>query len=157
MKETNAKVDLIIPVYRPDEKMEQLIEKINSQTVRPAHVFFMQTLTGTKEDDRVRAILEKTEHAVITTLAKTEFDHGGTRNQGASMSQAEYMLFMTQDAVPVDDTLIANLLQTMEADGRTATAYARQLPDGTVGVIERYTRQFNQDIILFQCLCHVPQ
>lgn len=143
MEETKGKVDLIIPVYRPDEKLERLIEKINTQTVRPDHVFYMQTLTGTEEDVRVRKILEKTEHAVITTLEKKEFDHGGTRNQGAAMSQAEYMLFMTQDAVPADDLLVKKLLQAMEADRHTATAYARQLPDDKVGFIEHYTRRFN--------------
>lgn len=143
MEETKGKVDLIIPVYRPDEKLERLVEKINTQTVRPDHVFYMQTLTGTEEDVRVRKILEKTEHAVITTLEKKEFDHGGTRNQGAAMSQAEYMLFMTQDAVPADDLLVEKLLQAMEADRHTATAYARQLPDDTVGFIEHYTRRFN--------------
>ena len=143
MEETRTGVDLIIPVYRPDGKLERLIERINSQTVPPAHVFFMQTLTGTEEDERVRMILERADHAVVTTLAKSEFDHGGTRNQGAAMSRAEYMLFMTQDAVPVDDRLIAELLKALESDRQVATAYARQLADDTAGVIERYTRQFN--------------
>lgn len=134
---------MIIPVYRPDEKLERLIRRINSQTVPPAHVFFMQTLTGTAEDDRVREILQRAQRGVITTLEKSEFDHGGTRNRGAALSRAEYMLFMTQDAVPVDDMLIENLLEAVEADENTATAYGRQLPDDKVGVIERYTRQFN--------------
>ncbi len=134
---------MIIPVYRPDEKLERLIGRINSQTVPPAHVFFMQTLTGTAEDDRVREILQRAQRGVITTLEKSEFDHGGTRNRGAALSRAEYMLFMTQDAVPVDDMLIENLLEAVEADENTATAYGRQLPDDKVGVIERYTRQFN--------------
>ena len=134
---------MIIPVYRPDEKLERLIQKINSQTVPPAHIFFMQTLTGTAEDQRVREILERAEHGVVKTLEKKEFDHGGTRNQGAALSQAEYMLFMTQDAVPADNMLIEKLLEAMEADEKTATAYGRQLPDDKVGVIERYTREFN--------------
>ena len=143
MEETNGKVDLIIPVYRPDEKLERLIKRINAQTVRPGHVFFMQTLTGTKEDARVRGLRERTENAVVTTLDKSGFDHGGTRNRGAAMSRAEYMLFMTQDAVPADDILIERLLQALEADKQTAIAYARQLPDETVGFIEHYTRRFN--------------
>ena len=28
-------VDVIIPVYRPDEKLEKLIERLNQQTVEP--------------------------------------------------------------------------------------------------------------------------
>ena len=141
MRSKDHHVDVIIPIYRPDEKLEKLISKLNEQTVKPRHVFFMQTLTGTKED-QVRNLLEKAEGAVITTLDKKDFDHGGTRNQGAAMSEAEFMLFMTQDAIPTDSCLIEHLLRAMEEDN-TATAYGRQLPNEQVGVIEHFTRQFN--------------
>lgn len=136
-------VDVIIPVYRPEEdKLEELIRKLNDQTVKPAHIFFMQTLVNGEEDARVREMLLCAENAVITPVEKKDFDHGGTRNQGAALSAAEYMLFMTQDAVPVDERLIEHMLHAME-DKQVATAYGRQLPDDKVGVIEHYTRQFN--------------
>lgn len=136
-------VDVIIPVYRPEEdKLKGLIEKLNAQTVKPAHVYFMQTLVEGPEDQKVREMLETADHAVITNVKKQEFDHGGTRNQGAALSEAEYMLFMTQDAVPVDEYLIEHMVHAMRND-RVATAYGRQLPDDKVGVIEHYTRQFN--------------
>lgn len=136
-------VDVVIPVYRPErEKLIRLIDRLNSQTVKPAHVYFMQTLVEPQEDEAVRTLLERTENVVITEVKKSEFDHGGTRNQGAALSQAEFVLFMTQDAVPVDDDLIAHLLHTME-DATVAAAYGRQLPDDAAGEIEHYTRQFN--------------
>ena len=135
-------VDVIIPVYRPDEKLNRLIEKLNQQTITPEHIFFMQTLTGTPEDAEVRSLLEKANHAVITEIDKKDFDHGGTRNQGAALSKAEYMLFMTQDAVPEREDLIEQMLKVME-DENVATAYGRQLPSDEVGVIEHYSRQFN--------------
>ena len=135
-------IDVIIPVYRPDEKLNRLIEKLNQQTVKPDHVFFMQTMTGTEEDNKVRGLLETTNNAVITEIDKKDFDHGGTRNQGAALSKADYMLFMTQDAVPQRDDLIEQLLKVME-DKNVATAYGRQLPSDEVGIIEHFTRQFN--------------
>lgn len=135
-------IDVVIPVYRPDEKLEKLIGKLNTQTVRPDHVFFMHTLTGTEEDEQVRHVLEKAEHGVITAVEKKDFDHGGTRNQAAAMSQADFVLFLTQDVVPVDDVLIENLLRQMERD-TVAVAYGRQLPGKDVGVTEQFTRQFN--------------
>lgn len=136
-------VDVIIPVYRPEEdKLKELIKKLNAQTVKPAHVFFMQTLVDESEDERVKKMLVCAENAVITPVEKKDFDHGGTRNQGAALSQADYMLFMTQDAVPVDDRLIEHMVHAMTPE-RVATVYGRQLPDDKVGVIEHYTRQFN--------------
>ncbi len=162
-------VDVVVPVYRPDDKLVRLIEKLNHQTVRPGHIFFMQTLTGTEEDERVRETLSRADNAVVTEIDKREFDHGGTRNRGAAMSQAEFLLFMTQDAVPVDEDLIANLLEALRPE-RVAAAYGRQLADENAGVVERYTREFNYPpessrksaadmdrlgIILLQCVRYV--
>ena len=135
-------VDVIIPVYRPErEKLTKLIDWLNKQTVKPSRVFFMQTLVEKNEDEEVLQMLQKAENVEIVPIEKKDFDHGGTRNKGAALSKADYMLFMTQDAVPVDAYLIENLVQAMEEEA--ATAYGRQLPDDTVGVIEHYTREFN--------------
>lgn len=136
-------IDVIIPVYRPDEKLEKLIEKLNHQTRQPNCVWFMQTLVNEEEDARVQKILNKANHAKVIPIPANEFDHGGTRNKGASLSETEYMLFMTQDAVPIDDQLIECLYQSISKDEKIATVYGRQLPDEKVGVVERYTRSFN--------------
>lgn len=136
-------IDVIIPVYRPDEKLERLIEKLGVQTMKPAHVLFLQTMTGDSEDERVGEILKRAENARIIPVDKNEFDHGGTRNQGASLSEAEYMLFMTQDAVPEDAYLIENMYRHITSGEMIATAYARQTPGEEAGVIESYTRTFN--------------
>lgn len=136
-------IDVIVPVYRPDEKLEQLIEKLNQQTIKPEHIFFMQTMVGGEEDGRVKNILEKAENAVIVPVDKDEFDHGGTRNQGASMSAADYMLFMTQDAVPKNEKLIETLVTFLEENEHVAVAYGRQLANSQAGAIEQYTRVFN--------------
>lgn len=139
----NDSIDVIIPVYRPDEKLGQLIERLNHQTKKPEHIWFLQTMEGTEEDEKVQRLLEQAERGRIIPIKKQEFDHGGTRNLGASHSQADYMLFMTQDAVPADDVLLETLIRHLDSDERIAAAYARQLPGGDVGPVERFTRAFN--------------
>ena len=69
-------------------------------------------------------MLQKAENVEIVPIEKKDFDHGGTRNKGAALSKADYMLFMTQDAVPVDAYLIENLVRAMEEE-EAATAYGR--------------------------------
>lgn len=135
-------VDVIIPVYKPDEKLSRLIESLNNQSVQIGKVFFMHTLTGTEEDKEVDKLLKTCKGAVITPIKKSDFDHGGTRNKGATLSSAEYMLYLTQDAVPVDNRLIEELLKPMK-DQEVGTVYGRQLPTKQVGPIEHYTRKFN--------------
>jgi rhamnosyltransferase len=61
---------------------------------------------------------------------------------GAGFSDADYLLYMTQDALPADKTLVERLLSAFR-DPRVKISYARQLPSRECRVIEGYTRSFN--------------
>ena len=76
-------------------------------------------------------------------LTKEEFDHGGTRARAAELSDADVMVFMTQDAMPADRELLAELLKALDQEENIAAAYARQLPNAECSFVERYTRAFN--------------
>ena len=62
---------------------------------------------------------------------------------GASISQADIVLYMTQDAVPEDERLIETFANVFEKHPEIGIAYGRQLPREECNVIERYTRRFN--------------
>ena len=117
-----TKIDIVIPVYKPGSEFGDLIKRLMHQTVVPEHIFIMQTIRDESEimvqsmDERIR----------IIPVMQSEFDHGGTRALGMDKSTAEFVLMMTQDAVPADEHLIENLLACME-DASVAVAYARQL------------------------------
>ena len=134
------KIDIIIPTYRSDEKLDQLLTMLYRQTVKPNRVLLLHTIEQEGQEQRIPQI----EGANITVIPvqKKDFDHGGTRKFGASLSTADILMFMTQDAVPVDEYLIERLLEPY-SDPWVAATYARQLADNSVGLVERYTRQFN--------------
>mgnify|MGYP003004718898 CR=1 FL=1 len=67
-------------------------------------------------------------------LTKQEFDHGATRRRGAELSDAEILIFMTQDALPADRNLVGNLVQAVAGNEKTGAAYARQLPKNAVSL-----------------------
>lgn len=69
------------------------------------------------------------------------FDHGATRHEGINAATDEYVLFMTQDAIPQNKFLIEELIVRM--DEQVAITYARQLPKADCRYIEKYTRAFN--------------
>ena len=81
------------------------------------------------------------EHGNVDILKK-EFDHGNMRNQGISFSDAEYILLMTQDAIPADNYLVERLVAGFEND-KVAVAYGRQLPKEDCREAEKFTRSFN--------------
>ena len=132
-------LDVLIPVYEPDESFEKLLKMLSNQTVRPEKIILMVT-EGSHEvvlDEQNDSKIE------IHRLQKTEFDHAGTRNAAVSFSDAELVLFMTQDAVPEDVHFIEELVEGMEQDEKIAVSYARQLAKKDTKPIERLIRRFN--------------
>lgn len=136
-------VDVIIPVYKPDRRFSRLLQMLQKQTCPPRRIIVMNTERSYWNTEGYRGIRGlEVEH-----LTKEEFDHGGTRNLAAWYSEADVMIFMTDDAVPQDEYLIERLVAALSGQGPegepVAMAYARQLPAGDCHYIERYTRQFN--------------
>ena len=137
------KIDIIIPVYKPDKSFFELIQKLETQSVPIHEIIIMNTEEKYFEQLAYGSrFLEKYHNIKLYHLSKKEFDHGYTRHVGVTKSTGEIFVMMTQDAIPVDDTLVENLIKALEEEG-VAAAYARQLPKEECGVIESYTRSFN--------------
>ena len=135
----NKTVDVIIPAYHPGKEFATLIKRLEKQSVPIHRIIVMNTEESmwNQEWEKLSDVME------IHHLAKSEFDHGGTRAQAAELSDADVMIFMTQDAMPADRELLAELLKALEQDENIAAAYARQLPNAECSFVERYTRAFN--------------
>ena len=132
-------VDVIIPVYQPGKEFWELLECLSKQS-HPAHKII---LMNTGEAPWKEEVEQKYPACEVFLLKKEDFDHGGTRHEGTTHSQADYLLFMTQDAMPKDEYLVENLLKSFAQDDMIKAAYARQLPNSTCREIEKYTRSFN--------------
>ncbi len=136
----NYSVDVIIPTYHSDDKLNQLLLKLYQQTVKPGRVIILHTEDFPGQEQLLPEI--EGSNITIIPIEKKLFDHGGTRKHGASLSNADILLFMTQDAVPEDEYLIQNLMEPYKDPWVSAT-YARQLPDEKADLLERYIRYFN--------------
>ena len=131
-------IDVIIPAYRPDDSFQKLIGLLQEQTVKPHHIYVLQTMG---EGDELMQPMNS--DMTVHSVAKKDFDHGATRDYGARLaaegnqaaSDRHYILFMTQDAVPANTHLIETLAKAFE-DERTAIAYARQLAREGADVVE---------------------
>ncbi len=133
-----AIIDVIIPTYRPEKEFRELLERLSTQTRPVRKIIVMNTRTDTDVEAFVKGI-EKVE---LHEVEKKDFDHGGTRDVGAGFSDADYLLFMTQDALPADEKLVEELANAFTEPAIKA-AYARQLPKDDCRELERYTRDFN--------------
>lgn len=133
------KTDVIIPAYRPGEEFEKLLERLSAQKYPINKILVMNTEKKFwKETWEQEYPLVEVRH-----LTKEEFDHGGTRRQASELSDAEILVFMTQDAMPADRELIGALVGALAENPQAGAAYARQLPKKDCRFLEKYTRSFN--------------
>lgn len=134
-------IDVIIPVYRPTDKLKKMLHAIQKQTCRAEHIFLMHTIDG--YDLSWAEKVCGTIPVIEVAIGKEEFDHGGTRDMGIRVSKADIVILMTQDAVPVNERAFEKLLKTLTSDCKVAASYARQIPEKDCGILEKYTRNFN--------------
>ncbi len=137
------KIDIIIPVYKPDQKFLALVDKLEHQTVAVNKIIIMNT--ERQYFDRLvkgTSFFEKYQNVCVINLKKEDFDHGLTRRQGVEQSDAQVFVMMTMDAMPVDGDLVEKLTAPLEK-GDVAVSYGRQMAGKNSGEIERYTRKFN--------------
>lgn len=146
--------DVIIPVYKPDKKLERLLAMLLQQTLRPAKIILMNTeAEGYSVSDlreRVEQVAAKNDNRVlpsveirIVRVEKKDYDHGGTRNLAvAKYSRADFFLCMTQDVIPADTLLIESLMKCFREE-EVGAAYARQMASENASFPERFLRLHN--------------
>ena len=133
------KVDAVIPAYKPGHDLRKLVEKLLDQTVRLGRIIIINT-DREYFDEKEYLIAPAVE---VVHITRHEFDHAGTRDMGLRMSDADYVLFMTIDAIPKDNYLVEKLLSGFRRADNIAVSYARQLPKKDCNRIEQITREFN--------------
>lgn len=139
----NPSIDILIPTCKPASGFEVLIKRLEEQTIKPANIRIINTRKEWWEQ-RIDTDSFLTAHPTVKLehIEPAEFDHGATRNRGMEESQAEYVVCMTQDAMPLDAHLLEGLIKPF-SDSRVAVSYARQLPAADASPIEVFTRSFN--------------
>lgn len=130
-------ISVIIPTLNGGERFVRLLEALTVQTVAPQEILVIDS--GSTDDTLAAA---KKYGAMVHSIRQEEFDHGGTRSMAAGLTAGEFLVFMTQDAVPADKDALRALLAPLK-ESRVAAVYGRQLPFSGASVFARHLRQFN--------------
>src|SRR5689334_6967262 len=96
---------LCIPTLNASRELPALFEALATQTVRPDALLVIDS--GSTDDT---AAIASRAGARIHVIAHHEFNHGATRQQALAMvPEADIVVFMTQDAVPVANDSLERL------------------------------------------------
>lgn len=130
------KIDVICPLYNAEEYIDKLHKslimqkKINLNKIR-------YILTESKDNTEKILIDKKIKYSKIR---KNEFSHSLSREKEAFKSDADIIVFVTQDIVIEDDLWLYYLTKNIGTDNIAAT-YSRQI--SKYNNIEKYTREKN--------------
>ena len=131
-------VDVMIPTYKPGQEFAELLPRLLKQTYPIRSIRVVNT--GKKFWNP--AWEQLSDKIMVEHIQPSEFDHGGTRRAMAESSDADLLLFMTQDAMPYDNACVEHLVEKFSLP-HVKAAYARQLPRDDCRTLERFTRGFN--------------
>ena len=132
------RVQIIILIYRPDDKFRCLLQMIKEQSLPDLPVLLIDSGKGIPYANEIKGM-----NVQVRVIDSRDFNHGGTRQWGMELCpEADIYVFLTQDAILADERSIENLVAAF-GDDLVGCAYGRQLPHRDAGVFGTIARAFN--------------
>lgn len=129
-------IDVICPLYKAEKYIENLHKSILKQkNVDLKNIMYIVT----KSNDNTINIL-KSMNAMYKEIEPKDFSHSLTREKAAFDSDADIVVFITQDVKIIRDDWLYYLTKDID-EGTVDACYSRQLCDNNT--IEKYTRECN--------------
>ena len=129
-------IDVICPLY----KAEKYIENLHKSLLKQKNVDLKNIrYIVTKSNDNTTKIL-KSMNAMFREIEPKDFSHSLTREEELRRSDADIVVFITQDIIIKSDLWLYNLVKPI-IDGECDASYSRQIAKDNG--IEKYTRELN--------------
>lgn len=129
------KIDIICPLYNASE---YILELNNSFIIQKKVKLNKIRYVLTESNDNTKEIMYNN-NIEYKLISKSEFSHSLVREKEALESNADIVVFVTQDVVITDEYWLYNLTKDINDD--IVATYSRQI--SKYNNIEKYTREFN--------------
>ena len=131
-------IQIIIPVYKPDNKLLELLRQIKRQTIKDISLLIIDSGSNDEYKDEIKDM-----NCLVKKIDPRTFNHGGTRQMGADMfPNKDVYIYLTQDAILADEYAINNIVKAFNNDN-VGCAYGRQLPHKEANIFATHARLFN--------------
>ncbi|QJQ96047.1 MULTISPECIES: glycosyltransferase family 2 protein [Halomonadaceae] len=138
------KVGLCVPTLNAGPQWREWLLR----TLPAASMYRVLIIDSTSEDET--AVLAEQAGCEVTTIARSDFDHGGTRGWAiGQLDDCEIIVFLTQDAIVADSATLDRLVEVFD-DPLVGAAFGRQLPHDDATPIAAHARFFNYPSVSYQ-------
>lgn len=131
-------VSIVIPILNGGEIYKKVIRKVLQQDL--PHAFEIIIIDSGSKDGSLEytlALQRKHSNILVEQISKSEFGHGKTRNLGVSLSRGQFVAFLTQDALPVNNLWLKNIILPMQKDPKCAGVFGKHLPYDDADIFEK--------------------
>lgn len=105
-------VTIVIPTKNGGELLDRVLTAIEEQETNYSYETIC--IDSGSKDNTISYI--KKHNCTLYEISPSEFGHGKTRNFGASKGTGEFIIFITQDALPASKTWLQNFIDAMKID-----------------------------------------
>lgn len=121
-------ISVFIPVFNGEEYLRECIDAILAQ-IMPLDYKLELMITDSGSSDRsVDIIRSYGDRVVFDQIPNSEYGHGKTRQRAAEKARGDYILFLSQDATPFNDSWLQNMLEPFFMSDRVGCVYGQQIP-----------------------------
>ncbi len=128
-----VKISIIILVKNGGAYLEEVLERVFCQKVECE---FEVVAIDSGSRDSSKEILGRFP-VRLKEISPEMFNHGETRNLGGSVSRGAYLVYLTQDALPGNETWLERLVEPLKEDPMVAGAYSSHHPRKDCPLMER--------------------
>jgi rhamnosyltransferase len=128
-----TKASIVIPTFNGAATLEACLRRVFEQ--RAPWAFDVQVVDSGSVDGTLDIVARYP--ATLSTIPNSSFGHGRTRQAAARAVGGEYVVFLVQDAEPLNDRWLATLVEAADANG-AAGAFGSQVPRPGAGPYARY-------------------
>lgn len=133
MQESLQYISIIIPTKNAGNKLDTVLKAVFSNKTN----FGLEVIIiDSGSTDETKNIVSKYPVKFIE-INPSSFSHGGTRNLGAKFAQGGILVFLTQDAIPINENWLVSLIEDFKISG-VAGIFGRQLSNEDSSPIERF-------------------
>ena len=144
-------VSIVIPTKNAGQLFDKVLESVFGQETE--YQFEVICVDSGSSDETV-SIIQKYPCKLYEIPAE-EFGHGKTRNFGASKGMGEYIVFITQDAMPASPRWLQNFIDAMKSDPEIVGGFGIHYPYPDCNVLDKrdlyyHFKNFGEENTIFQ-------
>lgn len=118
-----ATVSLVLRTYNAMPYWPELIRALNEQTLRPSEFLVVDS----ESTDGTVAAAEAA-GARVVFISQQDFTHARSTNVGFREAEGEWVVMLSQDALPASPRWLERLVAPLQEDSRVGAVFGRQIP-----------------------------